>query len=67
MQYAPDPIYEIGSVMRVSIEVFYSDRMLETFGEGGPGWFTGRADAAVRQTARRPVRSLRATQGIGTR
>ena len=35
----PDPLYDIDPVTGVSIEVFYSDRTLETFGRGGAGWF----------------------------
>ena len=34
-----DPLYDINPLTGVSFEVFYSDRTLETFGRGGPGWF----------------------------
>lgn len=33
------PIYDINPTTGVSIEVFYADRTLETFGRGGAGWF----------------------------
>jgi hypothetical protein len=34
-----EPLYDIHPLTGISIEVFYSDRMLETFGRGGAGWF----------------------------
>jgi hypothetical protein len=34
-----EPLYDIVPETGVSIEVFYTDRTLETFGRGGPGWF----------------------------
>jgi hypothetical protein len=34
-----EPIYDIVPEIGVSIEVFYTDRRLETFGRGGAGWF----------------------------
>jgi hypothetical protein len=34
-----EPLYDIDPETGVSIEVFYSDRTLETFGRGGAGWF----------------------------
>jgi hypothetical protein len=38
-QYAAhEPLYDIDPT-GVSIEVFYADRTLETFGRGGAGWF----------------------------
>jgi hypothetical protein len=33
------PLYDINPTTGVCIEVFYSDRTLETFGRGGAGWF----------------------------
>jgi hypothetical protein len=39
MQCAHDPLYDIHPAIGVSIEVFYADRTLETFGRGGAGWF----------------------------
>jgi hypothetical protein len=33
------PIFDIHPVTGVGIEVFYTDRTLETFGRGGAGWF----------------------------
>jgi hypothetical protein len=34
-----EPLYDINPLTGISIEVFYSDRTLETFGRGGAGWF----------------------------
>jgi hypothetical protein len=34
-----DPLYDIDPETGVSIEVFYADRTLETFGRRGAGWF----------------------------
>jgi hypothetical protein len=34
-----EPIFDIDPVMGVSIEVFYADRTLESFGKSGAGWF----------------------------
>jgi hypothetical protein len=34
-----EPIYDTVPGTGLSIEVFYSDRTLETFGRGGAGWF----------------------------
>jgi hypothetical protein len=39
MQCAHDPLYDIDPRTGVSIEVFYADRALETFGRCGGGWF----------------------------
>ena len=36
---AHEPLYDIDPLTGVSIEVFYADRALETFGRGGAGWF----------------------------
>jgi hypothetical protein len=36
---AHEPLYDVNPLTRISIEVFYSDRTLETFGRGGAGWF----------------------------
>jgi hypothetical protein len=33
------PLFDIHPVTGASIEVFYADRTLETFGKGGAGWF----------------------------
>ena len=33
------PFFDVDAVTGVSIEVFYADRTLETFGRGGAGWF----------------------------
>jgi hypothetical protein len=34
-----EPLYDVDPRMGVSIEVFYADRTLETFGKHGAGWF----------------------------
>ena len=39
MQCSRDPLYEVDPQTGVSIEVFYADRTLETFGRCGAGWF----------------------------
>jgi hypothetical protein len=36
---AHEPLYDIDPLTGMSIEVFYADRALETFGRGGAGWF----------------------------
>jgi hypothetical protein len=35
----PEPLFDVHPQTGVSIEVFYADRTLETFGRGGAGWF----------------------------
>ena len=39
MQCAHEPLFDFHPLTGISIEVFYSDRTLETFGRGGAGWF----------------------------
>ena len=34
-----EPLFDIHPVTGASVEVFYADRTLETFGRGGVGWF----------------------------
>jgi hypothetical protein len=34
-----EPLFDIHPLTGASIEVFYADRTLETFGRGGSGWF----------------------------
>ena len=34
-----EPLFDIHPATGVSIEVFYADRTLETFGRSGAGWF----------------------------
>ena len=34
-----EPLFDVHPVTGVSIEVFYGDRSLETFGWAGAGWF----------------------------
>jgi hypothetical protein len=33
------PLFDVHPVTGASIEVFYADRTLESFGRGGAGWF----------------------------
>jgi hypothetical protein len=35
----PEPLFDIHPRTGVSVEVFYADRTLETFGRCGSGWF----------------------------
>jgi hypothetical protein len=39
MHCAHDPLYDIHPLTGISIEVFFADLTLETFGRGGAGWF----------------------------
>jgi hypothetical protein len=34
-----EPVFDVDPRTGVSIEVFYADRTMETFGRGGAGWF----------------------------
>jgi hypothetical protein len=34
-----EPLFDVDPRTGASIEVFYTDRSLETFGRCGPGWF----------------------------
>ena len=34
-----EPLYDVQPQTGVTIEVFYADRSLETFGRSGAGWF----------------------------
>jgi hypothetical protein len=34
-----EPLFDIHPLTGASIEIFYADRALETFGKGGAGWF----------------------------
>jgi hypothetical protein len=34
-----EPLFDIHPVSGISLEVFYTDRTLETFGQCGAGWF----------------------------
>jgi hypothetical protein len=34
-----EPLFDVHPRTGASIEVFYADRALETFGRGGAGWF----------------------------
>ena len=39
MQCAHEPIYDVHPLTGISIEVFWADHTLETFGRCGAGWF----------------------------
>ena len=61
-----EPLFDVHPWTGASIEVFYSDRTLETFGRGGAGWFWWPRLRGCRQMApRRLVRLLRAMERIG--
>ena len=67
IQRAPfEPLYDVNPQTGASIEVFYADRTLETFGKGGAGWFWWPRQRGFAQAVRRPVRLPRATQRIAT-
>jgi hypothetical protein len=34
-----EPLFDVHPLTGVSIEVFFADRTVETFGRGGAGWF----------------------------
>ena len=61
-----DALFDVHPQTGVTIEVFYADRIMETFGRCGAGGFGGLAGAASRRTVRRLGPSPRATQRIGT-
>ena len=65
--FAHEPLYDIDPQTGASIEVFYADRALETFGRCGAGWFWWSRQRGFRQTARLLAHLLRATQLIATR
>jgi len=62
---AHKPLYDIHPLTGISIEVFYADRTLETFGRCGAGWFWW--SRRRRLSLHRSGRLQRATLRIGTR
>jgi hypothetical protein len=52
-----EPLYDVHPRTGASIEVFYADRTLETFGKGGAGWFLVASPARLcaRRSADRSV------------
>jgi hypothetical protein len=54
-----EPLFDVHPLTGISIEVFYSDRTLKTFGRIGAGWFWWSRQRAVRQRVRQPARSPR--------
>ena len=65
--FAHEPLYDIDPRTGASIEVFYADRALETFGRCGAGWFWCSRQRGFAPEGTPPARSLRATQHTGTR
>jgi hypothetical protein len=61
-----DPLYDINPLTGATIEVFYADRALETFGSMVEVGFGGFVGVAARRRGRRLVRLQRATQRIAT-
>ena len=61
-----EPLYHIDPQTGTTIEVFYADRTLETFGRCGAGWFWWPRRRGCRRMARLLGRSLRVTPRIGT-
>jgi hypothetical protein len=63
-----NPIFDIHPVTGASIEIFFADRTLETFGRCGTGWFWHvRRRGFAPDGSARAVPTLQATQHIGTR
>ena len=63
---AHDPLYDVDPETGATIEVFFADRALETFGRCGQVGSGALASVALRQTGSLLARSLRATQHIAT-
>ena len=42
-----EPLYDVHPLTGISIEVFWADTTLETFGRGGAGWFWWSSSARV--------------------
>ena len=62
---AHEPLYDINPRTSASIEVFYADRTMETFGRGGAGWFCWLRRRGFASDGR-VARSLRATRPFTT-
>jgi len=62
-----EPLFDIHPLTGASIEVFYADRAVETFGRVGAGGSGVIAGAAWRQMGQRLDRFPPAMQRIGTR
>lgn len=62
-----EPLFDVHPVTGASIEVFFADRRLATFGRGGAGWFWWLRRRGSRLVVLPKAHSLRATQLIGTR
>jgi hypothetical protein len=60
------PLFDIHPVTGVSIEIFYVDTMLETFGRGELVGSGGRGGAVSHLKLQRMARSPRATRPTGT-
>jgi hypothetical protein len=59
-----EPLFDVDPVTGVSIEVFYADRRLETFGRGVLLGFGSRAGVGSRPVARQLGHSRRAIRRI---
>jgi hypothetical protein len=63
-----EPLFDVDPRTGASIEVFYTDRSLETFGRCGPGWFWwSRRRRLFAEQFAYWARLLRATLRIDTR
>jgi hypothetical protein len=61
-----EPLFDVHPRTGVSIEVFYSDPTLETFGRGEAGWFWWSRRRGFAPVGSLHGHLLRATQHIGT-
>jgi hypothetical protein len=62
-----EPLFDVHPLTGASIEVFYADRALETFGRCGAGWFWCCRRRGFAPAGPQLVRLRRATRRIGTR
>jgi hypothetical protein len=62
-----EPLFDVDPRTGDAIEVFYTDRTLETFGRCGAGWFWQSRLRGFAPDGLLLVHSLRATQRIATR
>jgi hypothetical protein len=62
-----EPLFDIHPSTGASVEVFYADRGVETFGRCGAGWFWWPRRPGFPRMGNLLVRSPRATQRIAMR
>jgi hypothetical protein len=55
---AQEPLFDVDPRTGISIEVFYADRALETFGRCGAGWFWWSRRQGFRQSGRLQLATL---------